>query len=67
MADKKVVPVEEMVQKVRAACAARKSHDFFILARTDARQPDGLDEAIRSPAITRLHGLNYMRRPEERS
>jgi 2-methylisocitrate lyase-like PEP mutase family enzyme len=46
MADKKVVPVEEMVQKVRAATAARDNKDFYILARTDARAPHGLDEAI---------------------
>jgi 2-methylisocitrate lyase-like PEP mutase family enzyme len=47
MADKQVVPAEEMHQKIRAAVAARRSQDFFILARTDARGPDGLDEAIR--------------------
>lgn len=47
MADKHVVPVEEMHQKLRAAVAARRSRDFFILARTDARDPHGLDEAIR--------------------
>ena len=35
MDDKKVVPVEQMVAKVKAAVAAREKKDFFILARTD--------------------------------
>jgi 2-methylisocitrate lyase-like PEP mutase family enzyme len=47
MADKKVVPVEEMTQKVKAAVAARRNKDFYILARTDARAPHGLDDAIK--------------------
>lgn len=46
MADKKVVPVEKMTAKVKAAVAA-KLDDFFILARTDALQPEGLDGALR--------------------
>ena len=46
MADKHVVPIEEMEQKIRAAVAARRSQEFFILARTDARDPHGLDDAL---------------------
>src|SRR4051812_2151269 len=46
MAGKKVVPVDEMVKKVKAAIAARTSNDFFILARTDAIAPHGLDDAL---------------------
>lgn len=46
MKDKKVVPVEEMVVKVRAAVAARSKPEFFILARTDALAPEGVDSAI---------------------
>jgi len=46
MANKKVVPVEEMVSKVKAAVSARKNNDFFLLARTDAIQPHGLDDAL---------------------
>jgi len=42
-----VVPIEEMVGKLRAALAARHNPDFVIIARTDARQSLGLDEAIR--------------------
>lgn len=46
MDDKKVVPVEQMVAKIKAAVAA-KSDDFFILARSDALGPEGLDSALR--------------------
>jgi 2-methylisocitrate lyase-like PEP mutase family enzyme len=46
MAKKKVVDVEYMTRKVRAACAARKNPNFFIVARTDAIEPEGLDMAL---------------------
>jgi len=47
MKGKKVVPLEEYLPKIRAAVDARGSDDFFIVARTDARQAIGLEEAIR--------------------
>src|SRR3954470_14021513 len=47
MGKKEVVPVKEMVGKVRAALAARKSADTFILARTDGRSAAGVVDAIR--------------------
>jgi 2-methylisocitrate lyase-like PEP mutase family enzyme len=47
LAGKSVVPPEVMEGKIRAAIAARKSPDFFFLARTDAIEPEGLDEALR--------------------
>src|SRR5206468_9120366 len=37
----------QMVAKVKAAVAARGDREFFILARTDALQPEGLDAALR--------------------
>jgi 2-methylisocitrate lyase-like PEP mutase family enzyme len=46
MKGKRVIPVEEHVQKIRAAVDARKSRDFFLVARTDARQVNGLEDAI---------------------
>jgi 2-methylisocitrate lyase-like PEP mutase family enzyme len=46
MSGKEVVPVEEMEKKVRAAVGERKSPAFFILARTDAIEPNGLDDAL---------------------
>jgi 2-methylisocitrate lyase-like PEP mutase family enzyme len=43
---KQVIPTEEHAAKIRAAADARGDRDLFIVARTDARQPLGLDEAI---------------------
>jgi 2-methylisocitrate lyase-like PEP mutase family enzyme len=47
MAGKDVIPAEQMVAKIKAAAGARRSKDFFIIARTDARAVHGLDEALR--------------------
>jgi 2-methylisocitrate lyase-like PEP mutase family enzyme len=43
---KQVVDVDEHAAKIRAATDARGERDLFIVARTDARQPLGVDEAI---------------------
>ncbi|WP_280265290.1 methylisocitrate lyase [Nocardia wallacei] len=43
---KAVVPVEDMVRRIRAAVSARRDPDFVICARTDARGIEGLDAAI---------------------
>lgn len=41
---KRVIPVEEMVEKIKVACDAREDKDnFLIIARSDARQSEGLD------------------------
>jgi methylisocitrate lyase len=45
-AGKQVVPVEDMLSKLKAARDARKNPDFVIIARTDARAIEGLDAAI---------------------
>ena len=42
---KEVIPAEEFVAKIRAAVAARRDGDFLIVARTDARATDGMEEA----------------------
>ena len=47
MAGKDVIPAEQMVAKIKAAVGARRSKDFFLIARTDARAVHGLDEALR--------------------
>ena len=46
MQGKEVIPQEEYTEKLSAAIDARESKDFFIVARTDARATEGLDEAI---------------------
>ena len=43
---KGVVPVQEMVQKVRAAVDTRRDTRLQIIARTDARAIEGLDAAL---------------------
>lgn len=46
MQGKRVIAAEEHAAKIRAACDARGEADLFVVARTDARQPLGLDAAI---------------------
>jgi 2-methylisocitrate lyase-like PEP mutase family enzyme len=44
---RKVIPLEDMVQKIQVAVETRDSPDFLIVTRTDARTGLGLDEALR--------------------
>ncbi|MCR9127298.1 MAG: isocitrate lyase/PEP mutase family protein [Rhodobacteraceae bacterium] len=44
---RRVVPLADMVSKIRVACDSRSSADFLIIARTDSRTAMGLDEALR--------------------
>jgi carboxyvinyl-carboxyphosphonate phosphorylmutase len=46
MEGKQVIPTVEMEAKIRAAAAARRSADFVIIARTDARAVEGMDSAL---------------------
>jgi methylisocitrate lyase len=46
LAGKSIVEPEEMVGKIKAAVAARRDPDFFIIARTDARAAEGFDGAV---------------------
>lgn len=47
MTGRQVVPLEDMVGKIKAAAAARQDQDFVIIARTDARTTLGIEEALR--------------------
>jgi len=51
---RRVIPSQDMADKVRVAAATRDSRDFLIIARTDARTSLGLDEALR-------RGESYLR------
>lgn len=44
---KRVIPMAEQVEKLRAAVYAKGDSDLVIIGRTDARAPLGLEEAIR--------------------
>jgi carboxyvinyl-carboxyphosphonate phosphorylmutase len=46
MLGRDVIPVGEMVQKIKAAVDTRQEDDFVIIARTDARTNYGLEEAL---------------------
>jgi 2,3-dimethylmalate lyase len=43
---KQVILAETMVDRVRAAVAARSGDDFVLIARTDARAVEGVDAAV---------------------
>jgi len=52
---KEVIPLDEMLQKLKAALANRSDADFCIIARTDARGVNGFDDAInRGQAFAKL-------------
>jgi methylisocitrate lyase len=55
---KRVIPLEEQLQKLRATIEARASGDLFIVARTDAREAVGLEEAIRRGRAFRQAGAD---------
>jgi 2-methylisocitrate lyase-like PEP mutase family enzyme len=46
MSGKQVIPIGEMVSKIRAAVDARMDSDLAIMARTDALAVNGMDDAI---------------------
>ena len=43
---KQVIPPKKMAQKIGAAVKARRNPDFFLIARTDSRGVNGLDDAV---------------------
>jgi len=45
--DKSLIPLEQAVQKIRAAVAARRDPDFMVIARCDALAVAGMEEAVR--------------------
>ena len=47
MPGKDVIPLEEMVLKIEAACLARQDDAFVIVARTDALAVEGIEGAMR--------------------
>ena len=44
--NRRVVPLKDMLKRIEVALDARRSKDFLIIARTDARTAHGIDEAI---------------------
>lgn len=60
MEGKQVIPMEEMVQKVRAAVDARQDPDFVIIARTDANAVTGFEDALRRGRVYREAGADVI-------
>jgi 2,3-dimethylmalate lyase len=60
MEGKQIIPMDEMVQKVRAAVDARQDPDFVIIARTDANAVSGLEDAIRRGRAYREAGADVI-------
>lgn len=60
MEGQKIVPISEMIAKLRAATEARSNEDTFIIARTDAISATGFDEAIRRGNIYRENGADLL-------
>ncbi len=60
MVGKGVIPRDEYIPKLKAALEARRSKDFIIVARTDARAPVGLEEAIERGKAYRKAGADVI-------
>ena len=58
--NKAVVSTQEMVQKIKAALDTRRSADFLILARTDARAVEGFDAALDRMAAYKEAGADLL-------
>jgi 2-methylisocitrate lyase-like PEP mutase family enzyme len=59
-AGKLVIPLEEHVQKIRAALAARRDQDFVVIARTDALAVNGWADVIRRCRAYRAAGADLV-------
>jgi methylisocitrate lyase len=60
MAGKEVISTDDYMPKLRSALEARRSKDFIIVARTDARAPLGLEEAIERGKAYRKAGADVI-------
>jgi len=60
MEGKQVIPMDEMVQKIRAAVDARQDPDFVLIARTDANAVYGLEDAIQRGQAYREAGADVI-------
>lgn len=57
---KRVIPLQDMVEKVQVACAARESRDTIIIARTDARAVEGFEGALARGAAYAAAGADVV-------
>ena len=57
---RRVIPAEDMVRKIEVAVESRRSDDFLIVARTDARSSLGLEEALRRARLYAKAGADVL-------
>jgi 2-methylisocitrate lyase-like PEP mutase family enzyme len=60
MEGKVIEPAERAAERIRAAVSGRLSPDFKIIARTDARAPLGLEEAMRRLRLYKEAGADIL-------
>jgi len=60
LAGKQVIPLQEMVPKVQAACDARRDPDFVIIARTDALAVNGWEDVGKRAQAYRAAGADLI-------
>lgn len=60
LSGKKLVSLEEMAAKVRAAAGSRRNRDFVIIARTDARGVTDMKDAIQRAIAYREAGADVI-------
>jgi len=60
LAGKQVIPLEDMVPKVKAACDARRNADFVIVARTDALAVNGWEDVNKRARAYREAGADLI-------
>ncbi len=57
---KRLIPLADMSEKIRVACDARRNPETLIIARTDARQSEGLDGALARADAYRAAGADIL-------
>ncbi len=58
LSGKKLVSTKEMCERIKAVVAARKNPDFFVIARTDAYENEGLEKSIKRAIAYREAGAD---------
>ena len=60
LAGKRVIPIEEMEAKLKAAVDSRRDADFVVMARTDAIAVEGFEAAVERGARYRAAGADVL-------
>ncbi|ASK89354.1 oxaloacetate decarboxylase [Sphingorhabdus sp. SMR4y] len=57
---KRLIPLEDMVEKIKVAVDAKEDENFLIVARTDARESEGMDGVLRRLEAYEKAGADIM-------